>query len=136
MMGHQKKIPLVIAGVASGAAVLALVLASTGRPVDAMEPGTYEAPDISRFIVVSEEDGDGDGDGVKETHIRRYRDLDGDSAFSMTTGDRLWAWSLESQGSGAEDPARNFVIRDSDCDGTFDERYGLDEEFHVPDCVK
>jgi hypothetical protein len=28
------------------------------------------------------------------------------------------------------------VIRDSNCDGTFDERYGLDEQFHVPDCLK
>jgi hypothetical protein len=28
------------------------------------------------------------------------------------------------------------VIRDSNCDGSFDEVYGLDDEFHVPDCVK
>jgi hypothetical protein len=99
------------------------------------EKVAYEAPDISQFISVSEEDGDGDGDGIKETRIRRYKNLAGDKAFSMTTGDRLWAWSLESHASGA-DPERNFVIRDSDCDGTFDERYSLDEEFHVPECLK
>ena len=85
----------------------------------------------------SEEDGDGDGDGVKETHILRYRNVAGDGVFSMTTKDRLWAWSLESHSSGGEAaPDRSYVIRDSDCDGTFDERYSLEEQFHVPDCLK
>jgi hypothetical protein len=31
---------------------------------------------------------------------------------------------------------RHYVIRDSDCDGIFDERYGLDEEYHLPDCLQ
>ncbi|MGE5154943.1 MAG: hypothetical protein ACM3ST_13125 [Bdellovibrio bacteriovorus] len=91
---------------------------------------------MSKFLLISEEDGDGDDDGVKETHILRYRNLDGDSIFSMTTKGRLWAWSLESVGSPALSGSGNYVIRDSDCDGIFDERYGLDEEFRVPDCLK
>jgi hypothetical protein len=118
-------------------AVPALVLAVLGEPVHAMEPGVYPAPDLSKFLRVSEEDGDGDGDGVNETHILHYRNVAGDSAFSMTTKDRLWAWSMESHGGpGQADPQRNYVIRDSNCDGTFDERYSLDEQFHVPDCLK
>lgn len=116
---------------------LALGLAGMGAQVHAMETGVYQAPDISKFLLVGEEDGDGDGDGAKETRILRYRNVAGDGVFSMTTKDRLWAWSLESHsGAGGTDPKRNYVIRDSDCDGGFDERYSLDEEFHVPDCLK
>jgi hypothetical protein len=101
-----------------------------------METGAYQPPDVTAFVLISEEDGDGDGDGVEETHILRYRDLDGNSIFSMTTKGRLWAWSLESVGSSAVSGSGNYVIRDSDCDGIFDERYALTEEFHVPDCLK
>lgn len=117
-------------------AVPASILALAATAVHTKEAGTYPAPDMSQFLLVSEEDGDGDGDGVNETHILRYKNVAGDSAFSMTTKDRLWAWSLESHGPGEADPGRNYVIRDSNCDGTFDERYGLDEQFYVPDCLK
>ena len=101
-----------------------------------METGVYQPPDLSKFLLISEEEGDGDGDGVQETHILRYRNLEGDSIFSMTTKQRLWAWSLESVATSAVSGPSNYVIRDSDCDGTFDERYALNEEFHLPECVK
>ena len=104
-------------------------------PLAAMEAGEYQAPEMEGFIITQEEDGDGDGDGIKETHIRRYRNLAGDSVFSMTTKDSLWAWSMNAHGDDT-DVSGHYVIRDSNCDGSFDERYGLDEEFHVPDCLK
>jgi hypothetical protein len=85
---------------------------------------------------MGQEDGDGDGDGVKETRILRYGGISGDSVFSMTTKGRLWAWSMESPAAEAWDVRGNYVIRDSDCDGAFDERYSLTEEFQVPDCLK
>jgi hypothetical protein len=115
----------------------AWALAAAGGSALAMESGEYPPPDIRQFLLIAEQDGDGDGDGVEETHIRRYMSSAGDRVFSMTTGGRLWAWSLDAHGSaGAADPARDYVIRDSDCDGTFDERYRLDEEFEVPACLK
>lgn len=118
-------------------AALVLLLATAAGRLPAGEAGNFEAPDMNKFIVVSEEQGDGDGDGVRETRIVHYKNVDGDKAFSMTTKDRLWAWSVESRASSGEvNLDRNFVIRDSDCDGTFDERYSLDEQFHVPDCLK
>lgn len=114
-----------------------LALATGAAPALAAETGYFSAPDISTFLLVSEEDGDGDGDGINETRIRHYKNVAGDKAFSMTTKDRLWAWSVESRASSGEvNLDRNFVIRDSDCDGTFDERYSLNEQFHVPDCLK
>jgi len=113
-----------------------LSLSPGPRLAAAMEIGAYQPPDVTAFVLISEEDGDGDGDGVKETHIRRYRNLDGDSIFSLTTKGRLWAWSLESVGSSAVSSPGDYVIRDSDCDGIFDQRYALNEDFHIPDCLK
>jgi hypothetical protein len=103
-------------------------------PVVAVEKGDYKAPLLDEFAITSEEDGDGDGDSVNETHIVHYSNLMGDRVFSMTTKGKLWAWSRESH-AGSESE-KNYVIRDSDCDGRFDERYSLDDEFHLPDCVK
>ncbi len=101
-----------------------------------METGTYESPDLSRFLLINGEEADGDGDGVKETHIVHYQDVAGDKLFSMSTKDKLWAWSLQSKADKGSEGGWNYVIRDSNCDGTFDEKYTLDEEFHVPDCLK
>ena len=96
--------------------------------------GQFTAPDLDGFNLQDERDADGDGDGVNETHIKHYLNQSGDSIVSMTTNGRLWAWSLNTrdQDSGT----KNYVIRDSDCDGIFDEVYGLDDEFHVPDCSR
>ena len=96
--------------------------------------GQFSPPDLSGFTQHSEREADGDGDGANETHIVQYLNPEGDSIVSMTTKGRLWAWSLETRNSDSS--VRNYVIRDSDCDGIFDEVYGLDDQFHVPDCVK
>jgi hypothetical protein len=96
--------------------------------------GQFTPPDLSGFTKHSERDGDGDGDGIKETHIVQYLNGHGDSIVSMSTGSHLWAWSLETRDNASS--LHNYVIRDSDCDGVFDEVYSLDEEFHVPACVR
>jgi len=110
------------------------VLGATG--VVARETGTFQPPDIEKFLLINGEDADGDGDGVKETHIVHYRNVAGAQVFSMTTKGKLWAWSMETAGQDEVESGWNFVIRDSDCDGVFDEKYRLDEEFRVPDCLK
>jgi hypothetical protein len=86
------------------------------------------------FSLHDERDTDGDGDGVNDTHIMHYLSLSGDSIVSMTTQGRIWAWSLETRGE--DSGTKNYVIRDSNCDGMFDEVYSLDDQFHVPDCLK
>ena len=96
--------------------------------------GQFSPPDVGGFTQHSEREADGDGDGVNETHIVQYLNPQGDSVVSMTTQGRVWAWSLETRDNDSS--VRNYVIRDSDCDGTFDEVYGLDDKFHVPDCLK
>jgi len=117
-----------------GLAIAVLMIAAAGNGL-AMERGKYQAPYLKGFILSAEDDGDGDGDGINETHIRHYRNLAGDSIFSMTTKDTLWAWSMNAHGDDT-DVGSHYVIRDSNCDGTFDERYSLDEEFHVPECLE
>ncbi|HHJ17054.1 MAG TPA: hypothetical protein ENJ80_10185 [Gammaproteobacteria bacterium] len=101
-----------------------------------VEKGMYFKPGLRGFAVHNEYDDDGDGDGINETLVRRYINERGDTAFSMTTGDHLWAWSVDTRGDDDADIHRNYVIRDSNCDGIFDERYSLSAEFHVPGCLK
>lgn len=117
------------------AALAWVILCCTTGPAVA-RGGVWSPPDLAGFLLYAEEDADGDGDGNKETHIVRYRNSAGDSVFSMTTKGGLWAWSLASGPTGGTDPSRNYVIRDSDCDGAFDELYGLSDQFQVPDCLK
>lgn len=113
--------------------VMTSMLALSGKPQLAYAK-QFEPPNLEGFNLHAERDSDGDGDGVNETQIRQYLNQSGDSIVSMTTKGRLWAWSLDTRDQ--ETGTRNFVIRDSNCDGVFDEVYGLDDEFHIPDCLK
>ena len=103
-------------------------------PLQSIWAAQFKPPDMEGFILHDERDADGDGDNVNETHIQHYLNQNGNSVFSMTTNGRLWAWSLDARDD--ESGPNNYVIRDSNCDGVFDEVYGLAEEYHVPDCVK
>jgi hypothetical protein len=107
-------------------------LAGFAPPVVAIQ---FTPPDIAGFQLHEQRDADGDGDGENETHIMHYLNENGDSVFSMTTKGRIWAWSLDTRDNDTGGP-NNYVIRDSDCDGVFDEAYGLEDEFQVPDCLK
>ena len=94
----------------------------------------FTPPDLEGYNLHHERDADGDGDGENETRLRQYLNPNGDSLVSFTTNGRLWAWSLDTRNDDVG--PRNYVIRDSNCDGSFDEVYGLDDEFHVPDCAR
>jgi hypothetical protein len=111
--------------------VLACVLV---MPPVIAEPSKFDPPKLDGFNLHDERDADGDGDGVNETHIRQYFDTVGDSIVSMTTKERLWAWSINTRNN--DSAVKNYVIRDSDCDGVFDEVFGLNQEFNIPDCLK
>ena len=110
-----------------------LMVALTGI-LRVAQASQFTPPDLNGFNLHDEREGDGDGDGVDETVIKQYLNDSGDSVVSMTTKGRLWAWSLNSRDN--DSAVRNYVIRDSNCDGVFDEIYGLNDEFHVPACLK
>ena len=101
---------------------------------NAVLAGNFKPPSLDGFNLLNQREADGDGDGVNETLVVQYLNGTGDSIVSMTTGGRLWAWSINTRGN--ESGEKNFVIRDSNCDGIFDEVYSLDDQFHVPACVK
>ena len=103
---------------------------SSGRAVAT----NFEPPKLEGFNLHAERDADGDKDGVNETHIKQYFNTSGDSIVSMAIKGKIWAWSMSTRNKESGD--KNYVIRDSNCDGLFDEVYGLEDEFHVPDCLK
>lgn len=115
-------------------ALLGLALAL--QPVAAVEKGEYPAPALDTFQPAGESEADVNGDGVNESLIRRYVNEAGIVVFSLGTGDRLWAWSMAATEGDALDPGKSYVIRDSNCDGVFDEKYGPQEDFEIPACVK
>jgi len=113
--------------------LVALIFLLAGMP-GLVQASPFTPPDLEEFNLHDERDADGDGDGKNETKLGQYLNANGDSLVSFTSNGQVWAWSLDTRDS--EIGSQNYVIRDSDCDGTFDEVYGLDEEFLVPDCVK
>jgi hypothetical protein len=113
--------------------LMACVAALSGKS-QLVHAEQFEPPSLDGFNLHDERDGDGDGDGVNETRIKHYLNNNGDSLVSMSIGGVIWAWSLDTRDN--DSGVRNYVIRDSDCDGVFDEVYSLDDEFHVPACIK
>ena len=111
-----------------------ILLVSLTGMLQLAQAAQFTPPDLEGFKLHDERDADGDGDGKNETKLGQYLNADGDSIVSFTSNEKLWAWSLDTRDD--ESGPRNYVIRDSNCDGIFDEVYGLDDEFHVPDCLK
>ena len=116
--------------------LVAAVLIALLQPTYAVEKGSYPPPALEQFQPPSESQGDVDGDGVNETLIRRYANQAGDSVFSLTTKDRVWAWGIAMAPAAGADPVQPYVIRDSNCDGIFNEKYGMEEDFKIPACLK
>ena len=114
--------------------ILALVYVVMPQQIQAASPSSFTPPDLDGFNLHGENDADGDGDNIDETHIKHYLNSNGDSLVSMSINGVVWAWSLDTRDD--ESGVHNYVIRDSDCDGVFDEVYSLDDEFHIPDCMK
>ena len=115
--------------------VLILGILGVGGVAGTANATQFNPPGLDGYSLADEHDADGDGDGVKETHVQQYFNSDGDSIYSMTTNGHLWAWSLETKGESTSGP-QNYVIRDSNCDGVFDEVYSLEDKYYLPDCVK
>jgi hypothetical protein len=114
---------------------LFVVIIGAGGATGTANASQFNPPKLDGYSLANEHDADGDGDGVKETHIQQYYNVAGDSIYSMTTNGHLWAWSLETKDESTSGP-QNYVIRDSNCDGVFDEVYSLEDKYYLPDCVK
>ena len=117
--------------------LLPLCFLAVMQPGNAMEKGEYPAPALDKFQPAGESEADVDADGVNDSLIRRYTSEAGESVFSLSTGDRLWAWSIAVPDAGGQlDQTQSYLIRDSNCDGVFDQKYATDEDFELPACLK
>jgi hypothetical protein len=134
--GEQSPDAAAQAPMSSPATLPSDVTGSAAVTAGTLERGVYFQPELEGYALHNEYDDDGDGDGVNETHVRRYINSTGDTAFSMNTGGEVWAWSLDTKGDDDSDIHKNYVVRDSNCDKVFDERYSLDAQFHVPACLE
>ncbi len=126
MMRHIDQCPRVI--------VFSCLFLFTAGFTDNTEAKEFLPPELEGFNLHAERDADGDGDGIKETHIKQFLNLSGDSIVSMSIKEHVWAWTINTLNNSSAE--KNYVIRDSDCNGKFDEVYGLDDKFYVPECLK
>lgn len=105
-------------------------------PLHAMEKGVFKPPSQEGFIYEKEFNVDVDEDGIGETHVTKYVNAEKVIIYKYTTEGKTWAWGRSKPRSeDRSDITKNFAIMDSNCDDDFDERYRVDEEFYLPDCM-
>ncbi|MCB1864639.1 MAG: hypothetical protein KDG50_04370 [Chromatiales bacterium] len=120
---------------ALGAAIATALLAFSSM---AVETGSYKAPapDEQKYNAVGTKGVDGDNDGELESGQVHYKNEIGRKIIRYTYGENTWAWAVIDQPVRLMDVDNNHVIVDSDCDGRFDQRFHLREDFFLPPCAK
>ena len=103
----------------------------------AKEMGQYQPPSLDgyRLSQVKMVDMSKPEDGVNETTYEIYKKGNESLVGRFLTNRKVWAWAVYHNLKDIHDSARNYVFVDSQCKGVFDERYGPDEEFYLPDCI-
>jgi len=104
----------------------------------AMEKGLFQPPSLEGYTLSEEKmlDKDKIKDGVKETKLEIYVNAAGQKIGKYSTNGKTWEWAIKSV-QDVNDNTHNYAIRDSNCDGQFDERYAFTgEEVYLPDCLK
>lgn len=117
---------------------LAVIMAFASASAMAAEIGVFQPPNLENYAQEQEWGKDGDDDGLQETHFVRFMNPRGDKVVRMTTKGAVWAWIIKSHAYplDSQDLGKNYVLRDSNCDGKYDERYSIDEHFELPECLK
>lgn len=118
---------------------LAVILLLTSASGLAFEMGVFEPPSLDGYSLVEEKllDKDEVKDGIKETRLEKYQSRSGEKIGKYVTGGKNWAWAVAPNRKDVCHYPDNYVIRDSDGDGVFDERYRFcGEEFWLPTWTK
>jgi len=104
----------------------------------AMEKGVFQPPSLEGYKLEKEFDVDVDEDGIKESNMTRYQNSAGDRILKLKTKNRIWGWAVKRHKypEDKNDLTKNYAIKDSNCNGIFDEIYRWDEQFYLPDCLK
>lgn len=118
---------------------LAVILLLTSASGLAFEMGVFEPPSLDGYSLVEEKllDKDEVKDGTKETRLEKYQSRSGEKIGKYVTGGKNWAWAVAPNRKDVCHYPDNYVIRDSDGDGVFDEQYRFcGEEFWLPAWTK
>lgn len=101
----------------------------------AMETGTFAPPSLEGYAFIDEKllDKDEIKDGIKETRLEKYQNGSGWKIGKYIADGKAWAWAVAPNRKDVCRYPDNYVIRDSDGDGIFDERYRYcGEDFWLP----
>lgn len=115
---------------------LALILALANTSLLAAETGVFQPPSLDGYTKDREFDVDVNEDGINETHVVKYVNTAQDIIYKYTTNGKTWAWGAGVNSGDKSDITKNYAVRDSNCDGKFDEKYTRTEEFYLPSCLK
>lgn len=120
--------------------VLLIMLCILAPMPYAMEKGVFQPPSLDGYTLDRTKYSDKDTiiDGIKETKIEVFKNSSGQIIAKYTTNNKTWAWAKLMDPSDVNniDTSINYVIRDSDGDGKFDEMYNRTEDFYLPNWVK
>jgi len=119
--------------------LLVALLVSIALQSHAMEKGIFQPPSLEDYEYERAWQMDINKDGVKETHVTMYKNSDGGKILKITSlNGTVWAWAVRSSywPKDKEDLTKNYTLRDSNCDGVFDEKLKNDEAYKVPDCLR
>jgi len=114
-----------------------IFLLASIAPLSAMEKGVFKPPSLEGYTLVQTKQLDKDKvkDGIKETTLEIYGNAIGQYIGKYTCNGIIWEWGVKANNNN-DDTINNYILRDSDGDGIFDERYGGNETTYVPDWVK
>jgi len=114
-----------------------LVLCTTSF-VTAFEKEVFQPPSLEGYVLDNAAYLDKDKiiDGIHETLGEVFKNSEGKVIVRLSTDRKTWAWGIFGNPSDRTDIINNYVIRDSNGDGIFDEKYPANEQFFLPDWVK
>jgi hypothetical protein len=97
----------------------------------------FQPPDLNDYQLSKE--WDDNSVWIKDTHVMKYTNRKGDKIYRYSTNKHVWGWTvvLSNAKETGHDLTKNYKIRDSKCNGKFDEKYSLEEAWPgSPACAR
>jgi hypothetical protein len=101
------------------------------------EKNFFQSPNLKDYQLSKEWDDNSVWN--KDTHVKMYRNENGDRVYGFLTNNQVWGWRvvLSNVKETGHDLTKNYKIRDSNCNGTFDEKYSIEEAWPgSPACAR
>ena len=127
----EKKISTRLTAIVVGATLM-------GFSAYAKEIGNFKRPSLKGYSFDKVFYMDMNEDGTNDTKIEIYKNNNGDKVLkSYKKGtNEIWSWGLDSTNDNNSNIQKNYIVVDTDGDGSFDTKYKLEEEIPLPSWVK